>query len=388
MFGTCPLRILFYSYHGFNFNDFHDFHGRFNNSLITSLPTKKYLDRLTSLHDLNLFLNIDSNANPDRNLNIQSIQCKYYSPHSFSLSIREQNSASSHDSNFSLLHNNVRSLQRNLENFQVHLLDELQLHFDVIGVTETKITNSNIPLDFDPSIPNYNFEYVPTPLSAGGVGMYIDNGLKYTVAERTSNQAFQALWITIHFANKRDIICGVIYRQHNCPEKFLNYLDETLERLSTSGKPIYIMTDANINLLRYETCKYAQNFLRTLQSLCFTPTIDKPTRVYNTSATLIDNIFVNNYDMHILSGNIVSDISDHFSQFCVCRSLGRKIKPRKIVSRDTSKFSEEKFVNDLSQLHWESILSESSNDVNKSFSTFYNKLNRIVNKHAPDQYNF
>ena len=25
----------------------------------------------------------------------------------------------------------------------------------------------------------------------------------------------------------------------------------------------------------------------------------------------------------------------------------------------------------------------SSNDVNKSFSTFYNKLNRIVNKHAP-----
>ena len=57
------------------------------------------------------------------------------------------------------------------------------------------------------------------------------------------------------------------------------------------------------------------------------------------------------------SKEIVSDISDHFSQFCVCRSLGRKIKPRKIVSRDTSKFSEEKFVNDLSQLHWESILS-------------------------------
>ena len=45
--------------------------------------------------------------------------------------------------------------------------------FNVFGVTETKITNFNIPLDFDPSIPNYNFEYVPTPLSAGGGGMYI-----------------------------------------------------------------------------------------------------------------------------------------------------------------------------------------------------------------------
>ena len=195
-------------YNGFNFTDFH---GQFNNSLITSLPTKKYLERLTSLHDLNLFnLNTDSNVNPDRNLNIQPIQCKYYSPHSFSQSFREQSSAISNDSYFSLLHNNVRSLRRNLDNFQLHLLDELQLHFNVIGVTETKITNSNIPLDFHPSIPNYNFEYVPAPLSAGGVGMYIDNGLKYTVIERTSNQAFQALWITIHFTNKRDVICGVI----------------------------------------------------------------------------------------------------------------------------------------------------------------------------------
>ena len=93
----------------------------------------------------------------------------------------------------------MRSLRRNLENFQVHLLDELQLHFNVIGVKETRITNFNIPLDFDPSIPNYNFEYVPTPLSAGGVSMYIDNGLKYTVIEKTSNQDFQALWVTIHF---------------------------------------------------------------------------------------------------------------------------------------------------------------------------------------------
>ena len=124
-------------------------------------------------------------------------------------------------------------------------------------------------------------------------------------------------------------------------------------------------------------------FLHILQSLCFSPTIDKPTRVHNTSATFIDNIFVNNYDAHILSGNIVSDISDHFSQFCVCQSLAGKIKLRKIVTRDSSKISEEKFINDLSQLNWESAVSESSNDVNKSFCTFYNKLNRIVNKHPP-----
>ena len=108
-----------------------------------------------SLHDLNLFnLNTDLNVNWDRNLNIQLKQCKYYSPHSFSQSFKEQSSALSNDSHFSLLPNNVRSLRSDLDNFQIHLRDKLQLHFNIIGVTETKITNSNIPLHFDPSIPN------------------------------------------------------------------------------------------------------------------------------------------------------------------------------------------------------------------------------------------
>ena len=42
------------------------------------------------------------------------------------------------------------------------------------------------------------FEYVPTPLSVGGVGMYIDSELRYTVLEKSSNEAFQALWVEIH----------------------------------------------------------------------------------------------------------------------------------------------------------------------------------------------
>ena len=69
-----------------------------------------------------------------------------------------------------------------MENLQSHLLEELDFHFDVIGVTETKITNSNLE-GFIPSIPGDNFEYVPTPLSAGGVGMFIAS-LDYVILEK------------------------------------------------------------------------------------------------------------------------------------------------------------------------------------------------------------
>lgn len=76
-----------------------------------------------------------------------------------------------------MIHNNVRSFQRNLKNFQVHLLDELDYEFSLIGVSETNI-NSLKDVDFDPSTPGYVFEHVLTP---GGVGLYINDSLKYTV---------------------------------------------------------------------------------------------------------------------------------------------------------------------------------------------------------------
>ena len=66
----------------------------------------------------------------------------------------------------------MRSLRQNLENFQVHLLDELNFDFSIIGVSETKIISGK-NLDFNPNIHGYIFEYTPTPLASGGVGSYI-----------------------------------------------------------------------------------------------------------------------------------------------------------------------------------------------------------------------
>ena len=239
------------------------------------MPTKKYLDKLRSLHELYIFsLNTQSSVNPDSNLNNQQIRSQYFSPHSF---CKFRNNLTRDDkTSFSILHNNVRSLRRNLENLQVHLLDELYYCFSLIGITETKITNS-ARIDFNPHIPNCQLEQVPTPLSCGGVGMYVDTSLNYTVLEKTSNEAFQALWIELKFLQGKNVICGVIYRQHNSPEQFQTYFDMTLERLSSTNKPIYIMGDFNIDLLKSETCDFAHNFLLSMQSYSFSPVINKPT---------------------------------------------------------------------------------------------------------------
>ena len=49
------------------------------------LPIKKFLERLPSLHDIDLFsLNLDEKSNSDSDLSpFRPIRCKYHSPNSF-----------------------------------------------------------------------------------------------------------------------------------------------------------------------------------------------------------------------------------------------------------------------------------------------------------------
>jgi len=313
----------------------------------------------------------NSNIDPDFQFNNQ-ICTNYYSPSSFSNVINK----SSENSSFSLLHNNVRSLPLHIDDLQAHLLDELNFEFDIIGISETKLclpTQTTLNLN----IPGYNFEHVPTPLLFGGVGMYINDKLQYTVIEKVSNEAFQALWVEIHFQNKKNVICGIIYRQHNSPNSFLTYFDEALEKYS-DGKSVYILGDFNLDLLKSESCNYSHNFLLSLQSCHFVPTIDKPTRVHRNSATLIDNIFTNSSEQHIVSGNIISDISDHFTQFCISTPPSTKLSKSKKKIRSFSNFSEECFLNELSNIDF-----SMKGDIDQIFNGFYKKVNKLINKHAP-----
>lgn len=119
-----------------------------------------------------------------------------------------------------------------------------------------------------------------------------------------------------------------------------------------------------------------------MQSFSMLPVIDKPTRVYGTSATLIDNIFTNNLENNIVGGNIVTDITDHFSQVCIIMTHQQMLLPlKKTKVRDYSNFNTNKFMADLCKVDWNNICHRAG--VNKSFSRFYKNINRLINKHTP-----
>ena len=136
-------------------------------------------------------------------------------------------------------------------------------------------------------------------------------------------------------------------------------------------------------MFKIETCNYSRDFLLALQSCYLLPTIDKPTRVHKNSASLIDNIFVNNPEQVLISGNLITDVSDHFSQFCILTSTRDKIKRKQIKKRDLSHFNPDNLNSDLATIDWSCIIKTHANNVDELFSTFYRNFNKIINKHAP-----
>ena len=115
--------------------------------------------------------------------------------------------------------------------------------------------------------------------------------------------------------------CVIILGNPSKPQKH-TVINSTLRSVVSGDKDVYIMGDFNIDLLKCESSQISQDFLLSLQSCYLTPTVDKPTRVLRSSATLI----VNNPDQLLASGNIISDISDHFSQFCITTSAKDKLQ--------------------------------------------------------------
>ena len=81
------------------------------------------------------------------------------------------------------------------------------------------------------------------------------------------------------------------------------------------------MGDFNVHLLKYDKHHLTNEFLDSLSSNLFLPAILIPTRIVDSSKTLIDNIFFNHISHEIVSGNICASISDHLPQFCTIPNI-------------------------------------------------------------------
>ena len=114
--------------------------------------------------------------------------------------------------------------------------------------------------------------------------------------------------------NSKNYIIGSVYRAPNTNQRSFLKEYNILLNLITSEKPygIVLGMDHNMDLLKCETHSTTQDFIECNANHDLFPSINRPTRITKSSATLIDNIFLSgNFCGNYYSTIIVDDISDH-----------------------------------------------------------------------------
>ena len=152
------------------------------------------------------------------------------------------------------------------------------------------------------------------------------------------------------------------------------------DKITKEKKECYLSGDFNIDLLKYETNNKYCDFLNNITSYGFLPYILQPIRLSDENATVIDNIYGNNFEQESISGNILIQFADHLSQFLSINREINKTKPNKIFKRDFSKFDEQLFIDDISIQNWNA---NNFTDTNSKFNYFLWRVEDCVERHAP-----
>ena len=69
------------------------------------------------------------------------------------------------------------------------------------------------------------------------------------------------------------------------------YLQRIMDTIGREKKQSVIMGDINVDFLKYSIHAKSADIVDTIHACGFLPVIDKPTRVCNSSKSLIDHIF-------------------------------------------------------------------------------------------------
>ena len=132
------------------------------------------------------------------------------------------------------------------------------------------------------------------------------------------NGCLESIFIEISFDEKKNIIVGLIYR-HPHMQICDNFLIEYLNKIALLDNTCILMGDFNIGLLK---------------SSCYLVFyIQQPTRVVGSSATLIDNIFMNSVKFVTVSGSLFLSLLKIY-----CNSLSLKISEY-LTGQNVNKYS-------------------------------------------------
>jgi len=296
----------------------------------------------------------------------------------------EFNKIASRNKKLSLMHTNIRSATKNSNDLSNYLAT-LNHQFDIIALSETWLNKNNTDII---GFPNYSQVHIYREnKKGGGVSLLIKETIHYHELENLSivSEILECIFIELEM-ERRNIIVGCLYRPPNSNMTIFNdEIYDLLKKLNNLNRDIYLLGDYNIDLLRSSTHQSTSDFVNIMFSSSFVPLINHPTRITDTSATLIDNIFTNRHNEHAcLSGILPTDVSDHFPIFHIIHHDNDIVNVhrhtphyKRIINNSTI----ETFKSNIQMCIWNNVIH--CTDTDTAYKTFFNEFKHLYDKHIP-----
>lgn len=192
-----------------------------------------------------------------------------------------------------MLCSNIRGLRNNFVEL-THVIANRKP--DVFFLNETHVTNACDICDL--KLKNYDFYKCDSySKRTGGVCVYINKNIKHNKVTVVEQKLAWYISLEINISGTPTIMACVYLSATESKCDVLDSFEKWLDEISDS-KPVILSGDFNIDLLCDET------YSRRLRNICdengLSILVDKPTRIENGSATLID-LCVSNVDKRRIS---------------------------------------------------------------------------------------
>ena len=187
--------------------------------------------------------------------------------------------------------------------------------------------------------------------------------------------------------NTHPILALSVYRPPNTnPTNFITELSKlvhTIKKLKNTG--IIIGLDHNLDFLKSSTHGPTHQFLEEIMELGLLPSITRPAKITHNTATLNDNILIDQkFSKNYKSSVLIDKISDHLPCLTtLCGITSPWNRDKTVTSQDICKKNPEKLHHKLQHTDW-GFLNDYL-DVNSKFNTFYQHITESIDNFCPLQ---
>ena len=280
-----------------------------------------------------------------------------------------------------ILHLNICHIIPKLDQLSYFICNHYNCNVDICGVSETFL-NDRI-FDREVNIAGYSIiRRDRINKGGGGLVVYVLNKHRYIRREDLEGNELESIWIELCPNNSKSFLVCNVYRPPDSSVEWYDNFESQLDKASQLKLDIIILGDFNVNLLDK---KSNPKFMNIFIKHGLVQVIDSPTRVTQTTSSLLDHVYVTRSD-YVKQVNVPKvAISDHFS-ICIqwCKTEPNRNSDtgghNSIKYRNMKHFDSNEFLATLNSYDWQSCHVD---DVNTCLANLNNNISKALNKHAP-----